>query len=85
MVDVRAAAAFFWARAQYVALRRVCNWAVYWHVRSTPRRATDDTLRQIAQENLALAVRKLEFKCHGLQLKYEMLGREILDDATTSE
>lgn len=71
---------FFWLRGKYVLLRHVCNHAVAWHVKLTPMRATDDTLREIALENIAYLVRRLEFRCYSIKEAYEAIGETLLDD-----
>ena len=76
--DVRDAVEWGCVYGKYRLLRKVCDGLVYMHVRTTPRSATEDTLNTIIQEQLASAVRRIEFKCHNLKLRYEELGKEIL-------
>lgn len=63
---------------KYRLLRKVCDGLVYLHLHTTPRSATEDTLNTIIQEQLRMAVRRLEFRCHDLKEAYEELGKELL-------
>lgn len=62
------------------ALRKVCDRVVGFHVGAAqPRVSTQSTLSDIALETSALAVRRLEQRCHKLKRAYEKAGREYLN------
>lgn len=70
---------------KHYLLRKVGNVLVALHVRTTPHRATPDTLNEIIQEQLAAGVRAIEFKAESLKQRYERLGKELLHDDTATE
>jgi len=84
MSFVNTFAQFQITRCKHYLLRRVGNVLVALHVRTTPRRATPDTLNEIIQEQLAAGVRAIEFKAESLKQRYERLGKELLHDDTTA-
>jgi len=63
---------------KYRLLRKVGNALVWMHVATKPTSATGNTLNAIIQEEIELAVRKVEFRCHTLQQQYTEIGKEIL-------
>lgn len=80
-MTVRNVAGFAALVLRYKIRRRVGNVLVALHVQSTPIRSTQDTLREIVQENLAAAIRKNEQACHTLQVRYFRLG-ELINEST---
>lgn len=76
--EIRCLARFGWNRGQYLLLRKLCNQATKLHFKVQPSTATPSTLSDIAEEQTALWVRKLEFRCHLLRRRYEAAGKEYL-------
>lgn len=79
-MDARKLVRFGVLVGKYKLHRMACNRAVAAHVRATPTSSTGDTINEIVQEQLARVIRRLEQRCHTLQVQYEELGKELLHE-----